>query len=145
MITCWRFTREYSKFSSFHITRKIINILMISKYITQLKYLLKYIASLWHIMFTDVMQKVSGTKSMTVLSGRSVHDTAMLAQIQVRFHFACLLKEIVQQTIIHTNTMSCHSKPNQYDLSFFKKRNFSLFLTVFGQLKNRRLSLLQKT
>ncbi len=118
---------------------------MISKYITQLKYLLKYIASLWHIMFTDVMQKVSGTKSMTVLSGRSAHDTAMLARIQVRFNFACLLKEIVQQTIIRMNTMSCHSKPNQYDLSFFKKRNFSLFLTVFGQLKNRRLSLLQKT
>lgn len=73
--------------------------------------LLKYIANLWHIIFTDVMQKMSGTKSMTVLSGRSPHDTAMLAQIQVQFNLACLLKEIVQQKRIQINTMSCHSKP----------------------------------
>lgn len=102
--------------------------------------LLKYIANLWHIMFTDVMQRVSGTKSMTVLSGRSAHDTAILAQIQVRFNFACLLKGIVQQKIIRMNTMSCHSKP-AWPFFLQKEKFQSVPHTVFGQLKNRRLSL----
>lgn len=102
--------------------------------------LLKYIANLWHIMFTDVMQRVSGTKSMTVLSGRSAHDTAILAQIQVRFHFACRLKGIVQQKIIRMNTMSCHSKP-VWPFFLQKEKFQSVPHTVFGQLKNRRLSL----